>query len=171
MISYSEYESYLSDLASAYKEIAHTPDRPRFALMDIDDIFSLHKTALNMDQPCMILESPEGHLDLKNDRLRDENYGAFLILQRASRSDAGRKRQVMDRCKQIGLGVLGRMFRDKINHFRGQGTAPLMVRFFDLSQVKYFKVGPIFSDAYGWRFEFNLGKETPLNYNEDDWIT
>lgn len=170
MITYSEYEDYFQSLAKAYKPIAHTESHPRFAFMDIDSILSMSKTAMNMTDPCMILENPEGQLDHKNEKLRDENFGAFHILQHVSRSEPEKKREVMDRTKQIGIALIGRMFLDKTRHFKGQGTAPIMLRFFDLSQVKYMKVGPIFSECYGWRFEFNLGKETPFLYEEDDWI-
>src|SRR5690606_38498972 len=110
MISYTEYEDYFNSLARAYKEVAHTDEHPRFAILDIDDIISLQKTAMNMERPCMILENPEGQLDHKNNKLRDENFGAFLILQRATRNDPIKKRAVMELTKQVGLGIIGRMF-------------------------------------------------------------
>jgi hypothetical protein len=169
MLTYSDYENYLRTLAEKFKGIGHTEEAPRFALMDIDDIISLTKTELDMDFPCMILENPEGKLEYKHDRIKDQNLGAFMIIKRATRGDAAMKRQVMNMAKEIGTKIVAKMQVDKVSRFKGDNTVPKLVLYFDLSQVDYNKIGPIFSDCYGWRFEFEIGQEDALPYDEADW--
>lgn len=169
MLLYSDYESYLKSLAEKFKGISHTEEVPRFALMDIDDIISAAKTELDMDHPCMILENPEGQLEYKHDRIKDQNLGAFMIIQRATRGDAALKRQVMNTTKEIGAKIVAKMQVDKTQRFKGDNTVPRLVLYFDLSQVGYNKIGPIFSDCYGWRFEFEIGQEDALPYDESEW--
>lgn len=170
MITYTEYEAYFLDLATRYHRIAHSEDNNHFAVMDIDDILSAMKSSLNFDTPSMILENPEGKLTYANTGMRDENFGAFLILQQSiTRGDVQQRRAVMDLTKSVGMGICGRMLLDKTNRFKGNKTPPRFIEFFDLSQVKYFKVGPIFSNCYGWRFEFNIGQDAPIYYDPADW--
>ncbi|AWW31828.1 hypothetical protein DN752_17760 [Echinicola strongylocentroti] len=172
MINYTDYESYFLNLAKDYKPISHTEDSPRFAFMDIDEILSVAQTAMNMANPCMVLENPEGELEYINSNIRDTNYGAFMILQRVTIQNAEDKRLKMDNCKQIGMAIINQMFRHKVQLASGRGTGiPKMLSLFDLSQVKYNKVGPVFQNCYGWRFEINMAQGSQLQYVEDDWYS
>jgi hypothetical protein len=170
MLTFSQYESYFEDLATRFIPIGHTPEVRRFAMMDIDEIISLAKTGMDMDHPCLILENPEGKMEYKHDRILDENLGAFHIIKRVSRGDATKKREVMDLTKAIGTKLVAKMQLDKIGRFKGDNTIPRMILYFNLSEVSYNKIGPIFSDCYGWRFTFELGQEDQLPYDADDWL-
>ena len=171
MISFSDYEAYFIDLATRFTLIGHTDQQSRFATMDIDDILSDQRGVLDFTSPVMILENPEGAMDWKHDRLLDENYGAFHILQQVSRNNPSEKRSVMDTAKEIGTKVIAKIQLDKIARMKGEMTPPRFISYFDLGAVKYQKVGPIFSSCYGWRFEFNIGEETPLGliHDADQW--
>jgi len=169
MITYSEYEAYFEGLATSLVDIAHTEQKPQFAIMDIDDILGSQRGKIDFTSPVMILENPEGRLAYKHDQLQDENLGAFHILQDAGRDNPTRKRQVMDLTKTIGTKVISRMQYDKIQKSTGTAGIPQMLLYFDLAQVRYLKIGPIFSGCYGWRFEFNLAEQTPIIYDADDW--
>jgi hypothetical protein len=170
MLTFSQYESYFEDLATRFIPIGHTEEARRFAIMDIDEIISLTKSGMDMDNPCLILENPEGQMKYKHEKILDENLGAFIILKRVSRGDALKKREVMDLTKEIGAKLVAKMQLDKIARFKGKNSIPRMILYFDLSQVGYNKIGPIFSDCYGWRFTFELGQEDKLPYDADDWL-
>jgi hypothetical protein len=172
VILFSDLESYLKRLATGLTLIGHTEANPRFATMDIDDILSLLKSELDTNSPVMIMENPEGEMGFKHDRLYDGNFCAFHILKHVDRGNPSEKREVMDRCKEIGTKVLLLIEKDRQKRFRGINTPPRFVLNFDLDQVKYQKNGPIFSSCYGWRFEFEIGEETPINAILDDaeWI-
>lgn len=170
MITYTEYEAYFLNLASQYHKIAHSEASRHFAVMDIDDILSAKNSSLNFDTPSLLLENPEGRLSYANSGMRDENFGAFLIIQQSlTRGDVEQKRAVMNLTKTVGMGICARMHVDKKSRFKGIKTPPRFIEFFDLSQVKYFKVGPIFANCYGWRFEFNIGQDAPIYYDPADW--
>lgn len=171
MITFTEYEAYFESLARDFKPISHTAEVQRFAMMDIDDILSDQRGSLNFDDPCMILENPEGELGYKHDKMLDENLGAFHILQRVSRSDSAKKRILMDSTKLIGISIIARIMRQKIQRAKGDNTVPRMLMYFNLSNVKYNKISNVFSDCHGWRFEFNLGKEDPLIYYPEEWYS
>ena len=172
MILFSDLENYLKSKAIGFTRIGHTEEAPRFATLDIDDILSLSKTELDTNFPVMIMENPEGEMGFKHDRLYDGNYCAFHILQQVNRNDPASKRAVMDTCKEIGTKVLLYIEQDRQKRFKGDSTPPRLVMHFSLDQVKYQKIGPIFSSCYGWRFEFEVGEETPLSFilDEDEWV-
>lgn len=171
MILYSQYESFFSAIATSFTPIGHTPEAPKFATLDIDDILSGQRGNLDFTSPVMLLENPEGGLGYKHDRLLDQNFGAFHILQHVSRGNPEDKRTVMDNCKSYGAEIIAHIQLQKIERMKGDNTIPRMLLYFDPSQVQYQKVGPLFSDCYGWRFEFNLGEESPITtvYNPDNW--
>jgi len=173
MILFTDLENYLKRLATGLTLISHTEEAPRFATLDIDDILSLGKSELDTNFPVMIMENPEGEMGFKHDRLYDGNYCAFHILQQVDRGNPTTKREVMNRCKEIGTKILLLIEKDRQKRFKGVDPAPpRFVGYFDLDQVKYQKIGPIFSSCYGWRFEFEIGQETPISYilDEDEWI-
>ena len=173
MLLFTDIESYLKRLATGLTLIGHTEEAPRFATLDIDDILSLSKSDMDTNFPVMIMENPEGQMGFKHDRLYDGNYCAFHILQHVDRGNPSDRRTVMDRCKEIGTKVLLIIEKDRQKRFKGISPAPpRFVTYFDLDQVKYLKIGPIFSSCYGWRFEFEIGQETPIDtiLSNDDWI-
>jgi hypothetical protein len=170
MITLQQYQSYFEDTAARYTRIGHTSQSKRFAIMDIDDILNGVRGELAFESPTLILEHPEGSFDFKHEKLRDSNFGAFMILQRAELNDQAKKTQVMDTCKSIGTGVIARMHYQKAQYFSGNKSVPRMLTFFDLSKVDYMKVGPILSNCYGWRFEFNLALESAIPYNPSEWL-
>ncbi len=171
MITTTTYESYFEDLATDFKPISHSEQKKRFVMMDIDDIISAQRGILDFSEPCLILENPEGKLRYKNDKVLDENYGAFLILMQVNRDDPAQKRAVMNLTKQIGMAIIGRLQQQKIERSKGDLTIPRMILYFNLSDVNYQKVSNVFSGAHGWRFEFNLGQEDPVSYNAEDWYS
>lgn len=172
MLTYSEYEDYFRNLATSFSLIGHTEAASRFATMDIDSILSNQRGALDFTHPTMILENPEGAMEWKHDRMKDENLGAFHILQHVSRNNPEQKRAVMDLAKAIGTKIIAKMQTEKIARMKGDNTQKRFLLYFDLSQVRYQKVGPVFSDCYGWRFEFNIAQETPLSLIHDpsEWL-
>lgn len=168
MITPENYEAFFRNLAVSYKKIAHTEAKPRFAMMDIDEILSSLRGKLDLETPTMILENPEGMLAYKHEKLLDRNMGAFHILQRVRQGDAAHKREVMNATKQIGTGVVTKMHFLKMANFRGGKTHPIL-NYFSLDQVRYNKVGPIWVGCHGWRFEFDIALEAPLQYDPNDW--
>ncbi len=171
MISFSEYESFFEALATDYKPISHSEESKRFAIMDIDDIISDQRGQLDFTFPCMILENSEGALAYKHDRMLDEMDGAFHILQQVNRGNPSEKRQVMNTTKAIGLAIIARIQRMKEKRSRGVTTVPRLVLYFQMNRVQYQKVSNVFGGSHGWRFEFTIGQEDPIEDTESDWYS
>jgi hypothetical protein len=171
MISFTEYEAYFEKLATNFKPISHNPENVRFAIMDIDDILSAQRTALDFTSPCMILENFEGELAYKHNQLLDQPSGAFHILLHVKPNDPAQKRTAMDLCKSIGVKILSRMQLERMALYAKSTEASPLLYYFQLSQVKYMKVSNIFGGCHGWRFEFPIGKESILPYDEDEWYS
>lgn len=169
MITLAEYESYFETLATRYKPIGHSPTTKRFATMDIDEILAASRSSLDLSGPTMILEHPEGRPAFRHEQIRDINLGAFLILKRIRIGDSDDRRATMDLCKSVGMALISEMQRQRLALFQGAATQPKLLHFFDLSDVSYQKVGPILADCYGWRFEIQVGQESQLIHNPDDW--
>jgi hypothetical protein len=171
MILFTEYESYFESLATDFKPISHTKEKPRFALMDIDDILSSQKTALDFNFPVMILENFEGQLNYKHSKMADLPQGAFHILQNVNRNNPAQKREVMDLTKSLGLKIITKMHMERLSLFSGASNVNKVLMYFLLDSVRYQKVSNVFSGCHGWRFEFNLGYESTLDYQEDEWFS
>ncbi|PRY90565.1 hypothetical protein [Mongoliibacter ruber] len=171
MITFSQYENFFEDIAKKYKPISHSDTKARFATMDIDDILSAQRGTLDFVDPCMILENFEGELEWKHDRVLDETYGAFYILQHIPRNDPEKKRTIMTNTKTHAVKIVSKLQKMKIDFHKGVPNIPKMILYFDFSQVKYQKVSNVFAGCHGWRFEFNLGQEDLLSktYDPDDW--
>lgn len=171
MILFSEYCDYFEGLARKFKSIGHSDEVPRFANLDIDDILSSQRTKLDFTNPVMILENPEGQLSWIHGQLSDRKLGAFMILKNVPRNDPEKKKAVMDECQTLGQAIIARMQYEKINLHKANLDSPYesMIKFFDLNEVKYNKVGPIFNDCFGWRFEIEFARQDPLPFDSDEW--
>lgn len=171
MITFTEYVEYFEGLASKFKSIGHSEATPRFAILDIDDIIGSQRTNLDFTNPVLILENPEGELSWIHNQLADTKYGAFHILKNVPRNDPAKKKLALDECQALGQKLIARMQYEKIDqHSKGVSSLyPVMLRFFVLDRSKYNKVGPIFNDCFGWRFEFEFAQQTPLPFDSDDW--
>jgi hypothetical protein len=97
--------------------------------------------------------------------------GAFHILQNVNRNDPTAKRLVMKITKNIGLAIIARMHKMKEARMKGDNNIPKMILYFQLGRVQYQKVSNVFSGCHGWRFEFTLGTEDPIPYDENDWFS
>lgn len=170
MLPYSEYESYFETLATRFKLIGHTPEKPKFAALDIEHILSNQKGKLDINSPVFILESPEGKFAWQNDTFMDTKFGAFMILQYAKPNNPEARRQVLDNTQEIGMKVIARMQYERLILNKGvKDLYPHFILFFNLDDTKYQKVGPVFNDCYGWRFEFDLSEQSKLPFDSDEW--
>lgn len=169
MYSFSAYVSYFENLATQFKPIGHSPTSQRFAVMGITDILSNIRGPLDTKNPCLILERPEGGLTFRNDALMDESLGAFYLIKNVTRKDPQALLQVHDDMKELGHKILLRMQYEKKQRHRGDKTYPFHTSFFQLDRVKYFPVGPIMDQCYGWRIEVDLTDTSPLTFDLNDW--
>ncbi len=169
MYSFSAYVNYFRDLATKFKPIGHSELRQRFAVMGITDILSNAKGPMDTTNPCMILERPEGALTFRNDALMDESLGAFYLIKHVGRKDPAALLAVHDEMKALAHQIILRMQYEKKERSRSNKTFPFHSLFFQLDRVKYFPIGPIMDQCYGWRIEVDLTDTSPLTFDLNDW--
>lgn len=169
MIDYSVLSSYFEGLATKYKPIGHTPEAPRFAEMDMDELLGSLKTGLDTTHPVMLFMMPEGSLAWRHNQVDDNNRAEFYILQHLGKTDPVKRKAILQSTKVIFRDILYRIQFEKYQLNKGSELYPKFVRAFDLNQVRYFRVGPILNSCYGWRIELDFQDNAPAVLTDSDW--
>jgi hypothetical protein len=162
------YLNYFEQMARQLLQIGHSTTKKRFARINIEEVLTGLRNSINLSDWCMFLESYEGKLILKADETAaDIITGAFMIVKNVQPDNFVQEAMVLDQSKAIGIKIVSRMILDKQKAY--QGTAPAFMRGFDVSSVNYQKVGPLFDNAYGYRFEFSVLANENLLVSAEDW--
>lgn len=145
-----DYTAYFEALATKFKNIGHSQQRHRFARIDIEEVILGLRSRLELNEPCLILEAFEGTIDEnQGDNNLNAMTGAFYIMQNAREGDTADEAQVLSRSLEYGKQVVARINQDAAKR-RPTG----FLKNFRLQGVTYHKVGPIWDNAYGYRFQF-----------------
>ncbi len=152
-MEYSQYESYLEECATNTLAISHTPNDEHFVVYDIEDVFSELEHETNY--PALFCENPElKHQDNYSDNHHEVMSGAFMILSPVESGDKAELKRVKNDNLIIAKDVVKKMYNDlKLGNING----------FDLNNVMYNKVGPVFDKHYGWRVTFMVKNWTDMS--------
>lgn len=153
------YISYFENLARKHKSILHTDAQKHFYRLDIEEVLTGLRTPIKY--PALILEMHEGRiLNNASDNIRDLQTGAFMIVKQVSKKDDFKEEMsALEECLNIGYDIIARMWQDRHNR---------VLNSFDIGTVNYSKVGPVFDNAYGYRFTFGLDDRLP-GYDSTKW--
>ncbi|MGI4865451.1 MAG: hypothetical protein ACRYFZ_16125 [Janthinobacterium lividum] len=161
-MNFTDYSDYFEGLATKLRDVAHTPDAPKFARFNIEEILAGLAHGLDPTTPCLLLESFEGRLSEEGDNVMDTQDAAFLIMQHCELEDFAAQNAIIDLAKRIGFKVISKM-----RHDARAGTG---LQHFDRNSVGYEKVGPIFGQCFGYRFTFSFFNPVSLRVNPADWL-
>jgi hypothetical protein len=161
-MEFSAYSNYFEALATQLRDVAHTPEAPKFCRFNIEEILAGLAHGLVLDTPGLLLESFEGRLSEDGDNVMDNQDGAFLILKACELEDFSAQNAIIDEAKRIGLKVIAKLRHDAL---RNQG-----LQHFDRNSVGYEKVGPVFGNCYGYRFTFSFFNPISLRVDPADWL-
>lgn len=156
----SDYISYFENIARRHKSILHTDSAKHFYRMDIDEVLTGLRTDIRYK--VLILENHEGKFtDQLSDNIYEIQSGAFLVLDNlAKNGDYNAIATIQDACYQIGLDIYSWIKKDK---------AARVLPGIDINSFAYQKVGPLFDNAYGYRFTFNISKANGLAFDASKW--
>ena len=170
MIDYSVLSDYFEGLAAKHKPIGHTPEAPRFAELDMDELLSTLKTKMDTTHPVMLFMMPEGSMGWRNNQVVDVNRAEFYILKNVGKPDPAKRKAILQSCKTIARDICVRIHFEKTSQNTVVNSPyPKFVRSFDLNQVRYFRVGPVFNACYGWRVELDFDDTAPPRLTDSDW--
>lgn len=169
-MNFTEYVNYFKTAAINHKVIAHNPPTVNsFYRMDIEEVLNGLRTKLS--SVSLILENPEVYTeDMLSDNRRKLWRGAFLIIKQAKRNDFDDEALVLNDTMEIGEEVLSKMVNDAQKYRSNKSYTPA-IGGFDPNRVRYQKIGPIFDNYYGWRFEieFNQPHKNGLRLDASKW--
>lgn len=169
-MNFSEYVDYFRTCAINHKVIAHNPPTVNsFYRMDIEEV--LNGLRAKLASTSLILENPElFYDDLLSDNKRKIWRGAYLIVKQAKKNDFDDETQVLSDTLTIGEEVLSKLFNDSQKHRKNNTYTPAIGTFHP-ERVRIQKVGPLFDNYYGWRFEieFNQAANRSLRLDATKW--
>ena len=149
---YAHFINYFSVLAIEHNEIAMCYE------LDEEEILSGIRSKIKY--PCLMLEAPDfGLYDNKTNTDSVVPTG-ITILSPSKPGDFERRKELLISHERIMLDIVSRLRADD-----RQGNWHV-----DTNQLRYNKVGPVFSDhCYGWRLEVRYQRWVDLTVNNDRW--
>lgn len=147
MADISSYIEYFRRLAAEHKDING------FYMMDINEILDGLRSTVKY--PALILENLSGSYLASNlDNPFEVINGGFLIIDHLPNPDDFQGEvAIIDRMKQIGQQVIARMLYDKM---KCELLAEKAIPGFDLNEVTFEVIGPVFDNDYGVVFTFKI---------------
>jgi hypothetical protein len=166
-----DYFDYFELLATENKNIAHSPTHFRFAIMSVEEALEASSNIMDVSEShAMLLETPEGNFDgSKGSNMHLQHQGAFWIFSHAAKSDFAKQREVTISSFAIGQQILARIQHD----FEQNWEIPSLITFirnFDFRTIHFTKIGPVFDNCHGYRFEFSINNPTDLVLDPSKWI-
>lgn len=148
--------NYFEDIARRLIPISHEQDgKIRFVGIDSEKVNELSNSKLDYKNSfCLLMVDYDGYLSATNDdQVKDRNGLSFVILKHVKKHDFPAKELVYKESKQIGMQVIAQLQADKEKRFQGQASP---IKDFELNSVRYANMGPMFDNAYGTLFEFEI---------------
>lgn len=165
MKNITEYEAYFKDMAVKHADIIHDDESNKhFYLADISEILTELRSGFS--DYVVIVESYEGYgSDNRSSFLSKEKTGAFMLLKNvSSRSKVNMdKNAALTWTEEVGWQFIAKMYNDSIT------IGHTFYGLFDLNTVNFQKVGPLYDDYYGWRFEFSWTDKQNIRYDATKW--
>ncbi|SDK34744.1 hypothetical protein SAMN05421823_102518 [Catalinimonas alkaloidigena] len=155
-----QYYDYFLDVATRHPDLQHTDQKPRFFQMNVEEVIS-GRGNFRPEDYVLVIDSFEGQLvDYRSDNILDYQHGAFQVLRHSPKDDALLRRQIESKTKQIVFQILAKLLHDRL---------PENGRLFNLevSNTKYFKIGPVFDQVYGHRCELTFYESASHNLDYD----
>jgi hypothetical protein len=149
MADISSYIEYFRRIAAEHKDING------FYMMDINEILDGLRSTVKY--PALILENLSGSYMASNlDNPLEVINGGFLIIDHLPNPDDFQGEVfIMDRMKEIGHQVIVKMLNDKM---KCEPLAEKAIPGFNLNNVTFEVVGPVFDNDFGLYFSFTFQK-------------
>ena len=173
-MTHQQYVDYFKELAQQHYVLLHDDETKKsFYRANVDELISgLKDTTLSF--PCLVLDEQGGQINGQGgffDNQWDNTTVAFTILSKVLQSDFDDENEKLDEAKQIGMDIVARIYKD----FKTKATradTSVKVYYFNPNTVKYYKVGPLADQEFGYRFEFLMGEpmQVGFGYDADKWI-
>lgn len=160
---------YFEHLAQHHASIAHNPSATTMAakrFFQLETIELLTSGQFDFMNWVMILEGHEGRYhDARADHFLEADMMGFMILKHAPKNDVVARRATYIEAFNIGTDIIKLINQNIRNCGAPLFPPPVGVRIpfsMPLNQVRWHMVGPLFRDAYGYRFTVDLFTGEPV---------
>lgn len=166
---FQRYTEYFEKLATECLAIAHSEEKKRFVLIDIDEVINGLRTKIDFNNFCLLLEAYETSLPANTvDNIRQRCSGAFMVLKHVPAKGSDQERyDVLQEAEEIVFTLLSRLKKEASENLQ-QKTIPNWI---DFNSININKVGPLWDSCYGWRvmFTFQPSANPALKYVQENW--
>lgn len=158
------YNDYFETIATNNKQIAHvagSDDTKRFYALDLEEVLTGQRR--NFTGFSLILENMESNFyDGLGDNVREYQQAAYSIVKNYDRRNDGHDVLVtiLDDCYKIVKQIQSKIFKDRKNR---------ILSGLDVNSFHIHKVGPILSEAYGYRCTFQFNEPAWLKFEPSQW--
>jgi hypothetical protein len=168
----THYVAYFEDMATNHKSILHTPENPKFARMNIEEILAGRRSGIDFTGYVLILESYEGQFaDNGSDNIMNGQAGAMMVVKHVAPGDFDAEVTVLNDSLNILFSLLSKIKKDSdtfpqndTNRYNG------LVKKIDFNSVSYHKVGPVMDNCFGYRMQFKFNESLDLSFKPADWL-
>jgi hypothetical protein len=163
-MKYSEYVNYFKTAAINNIALSHVDNTNHtFYEIDIIDVAQESLKFKNKNKEViLLLESPQKKAgDNNGDNLRKYTSGAFAILKEAKIGDHADRQLALDVTEEVSEQIASKILNDAKIHLQNK-LHPWKLKGFDINSLSWYKIGPMFTNHYGWRVEFTFN-DTFLN--------
>lgn len=106
-----DYTNYMRSLATAHRELKHTPEEKHFFRGELQEFFKQFRSDVCF--PCLIVESSENEYEGMQSNAWKKRNTSFIVAERYDQHDDYDEIQLkMSRCEAIAEQVMGRMLND-----------------------------------------------------------
>lgn len=159
MISHQDILDYMQAAVAASADIA----TDNFFRMDITEIQGQMRQGIT--GKAVVLESHEISYEgsSPSNSLVTKSF-AFSVIAPTTTGNYDQQNTALDECEVIGTKFLQRM------RYHSNDATSVLYKLFDVSNVRAHKVGPVFLNWYGYRFEIDLKpQKIDLKVKPADW--
>lgn len=167
-MKYSEYVEYFKTAAINNKVLAHVPDTHHtFYEVDIIDV-AQESLKFKNKYLSVLLEAPSKQAgDNNGDNIRKYISGAFAILKEAKIGNHADRQLCLDETEEVAEQICSKILNDAKKHLRDHAYQ-WKLKGFDVNSLRFYKVGPMFTNHYGWRVEFTFNDRFSNNLQLDE---
>jgi hypothetical protein len=163
MRGYELLIQYLTAIATNHVSILHTPEKPRFFCVDLEEVISRERN-LSFDNQCLVLPNVVFKTVDNGSQIRQEMDVMLFVLGYSPNNDFEKEKQVTIDTEKTAISIINRMKADSITgHALFYGSQNKLD--VSLTQSKF----PTSLNSRGWQINLKITPFMNKCVENDDW--
>jgi hypothetical protein len=167
------YIDYFRQLAVKHKDLVHdiasesgngSPGSCSFSRWNATDLIKGMRTSVA--PTCLLLELYEENYKAEHAfNVQGNLMGAFSVVSEAKTNDPQDEERAYAVTETIMAQLLNKIWHD--HYGKGKTLCASPFKFFELAGAERVPIGPVLTNAYGWRFQFSFTLSNNYNITQD----